>query len=220
VPPRKTNISRQCRAEVTFQSSAPVSIQSQKPRNPRRAAPISSHALSTKTTRFPGTLPPPRPTPGPRCSLCRCRAVRCVPTIISHLHSRDPATMGPQNIYFPGPRFVRPSGRSEKGDRLISLRADNGPDGKRQVLTLELRGLESSESLPVRFIAFTLSRRFSGHCRGKSNFLIRGAGTPSAGCALTDDSLLRDYHRRNQPQQAPVCRSAAPESAVWPNRRF
>jgi len=131
LPPRKTNISRQCRDEVTFQSSAPVPLFRVKNREILVARPRYRAMHYPKTTRFPGTLPSPS-TPPPRARVSfplslPGRAMRADDYFASAL-ARPRATMGPQNIYFLGPRFVRPSGRSEKGDRLISLGPDNGPD--------------------------------------------------------------------------------------------
>lgn len=49
-----------------------------------------------------------------------------------HICTRaTPSTIGPQNIYFLGPRFVRPSGRSERGPlNLVKRRQWTGRDAR------------------------------------------------------------------------------------------
>lgn len=95
---RKTNISAQCRAGLTFQSSARASIQGQKPRNPRPD--IEWRCIYPKTTRF---HPPPPSHPCPTTLLLSRDARRR----LFRICARANPTMGPPNIYFLGPRPIR-----------------------------------------------------------------------------------------------------------------
>lgn len=96
------------------------------------------------------------------------RAARCVPAIISHLHARaTPATMGPPNIYFLGPSFVRPI--FPRGP-LNLVKSDNEPD-RTPSFDFEVKRLRRRVLGPRSFPAhrFVLAMLFR---RGRSNFLI------------------------------------------------
>lgn len=161
---------------MTFQSSASVSIQSQKPRNPRRAAPISSRTLSENHRYSAGTLLPLSSPSShhpfdPRCSLCRSGPFDVCRRLFRICTRATPATMGPQNIYFLGPRGSCGRTADLKGAPLNLVRGDNGSDDKRRVLTSELRGLNRVSCVQVA--SCPARRVHSGFPDdGRSNFLI------------------------------------------------
>jgi len=140
----------------------PRSIQSQKPRNPRCAAPISSRVLS-ENHEIPWNpslflLPPPT-------SFCVDRTG----DYFASAHSRDPRDNGPSKYLF--------FGSALQGDRLISLKATMNRT-ERRVLTSELRGPDVVSLVLDRFLPTGPSWPcFSGGER--SNFLIcLGCGSP------------------------------------------
>lgn len=165
-----------------------VSIQSQKPRNPRRATPISSGALS-ENHEIPWDPSRFLPCPPSRILLSSDPFDACWK--LFHICTRaTSATMGPQNIYFLGPWLVQPSGRSERGLNLV--KGDNGSDGtpgfdfgvKRYPTSCPW-----SKSLPAyRFILAMPRRAFPGAKR-RSNFLI--CFEHAAGCGRWFSKAVR-----------------------------
>lgn len=123
---RKINISRQYWTEVTFQSwVGHVTIQNQKPRNPRRAASISNDY--PKTTIF--SEPSRFLLWSPSCIFLSPEPFDVCWKLFHICTRATPSTIGPQNIYFLGPRFIRPSGRSERGPlNLVKRRQWTGRD--------------------------------------------------------------------------------------------
>lgn len=114
---RKTNISRQYRNEVTFQSST-VLLFRVKNREILVARPRYRVVYYSKTTRFPET--PPFFLQSPPTFLCRSDRSMCAGDYFASAHSCGPRDNGSSKYLFFGP-VVRAA--DLQGDRLISLKA-------------------------------------------------------------------------------------------------